>query len=134
MLMIAHRRRTGRGPSRLLRMHVAAGLGLVLGLTATTAPATAGTPDCVSRAEYREVHLGMSRSRVHRVFDTRGTFEDGAAGGYIRVYRGCWLAAGIFVTYRDPGTLPHRVVEKTVVPLYFEGDCPNGICASRPAD
>lgn len=31
--------------------------------------------------------VGMRKARVHAIFDTRGTFHDGQAGGYTRQYR-----------------------------------------------
>lgn len=130
--MTVHRRTPRRTPvGAPLRTVVALALGLVLDLTMTGVTAAADTPDCVSRAEYREVRPGMSKARVHRIFDTGGAFHDGHAGGYTRLYRGCWLAAGVFVSYEDSGTPPHRAFEKSVVPLYFEGDCPAGVCSSR---
>ncbi len=72
-------------------------------LTAVGTP-TQGTPGpCVSRGEYRQVHRGMTRHHVHRVFDTRGrrtafsrndefTFE-------IRRYRGCPRHTAVSVGY-----------------------------------
>jgi hypothetical protein len=35
-------------------------------------PATADTPDCVTRAEFSRVQNAMPRARVHRIFDTPG--------------------------------------------------------------
>jgi hypothetical protein len=36
-------------------------------------PATGDSSACVTRAEYRRVHDGMARVKVHRIFDTNGT-------------------------------------------------------------
>ena len=30
------------------------------------------TPGCVSGAEYRKIHMGMTRVKVRRIFDTKG--------------------------------------------------------------
>lgn len=58
----------------------------------TVGPANADTPRCVSGAEYRKIHKGMSRGKVHRIFDTKGRslFENpGAVHNSAREYRMC---------------------------------------------
>ena len=58
----------------------------------TAGPADADTPGCVSGAEYRKIHKGMARGKVHRIFDTNGTslFENpGAVHNSAREYRMC---------------------------------------------
>ena len=78
--------------TRLLRPVAAAGAGLALavgGAVVTTSPATADTPGCVTKTEYRKIHKGMTKKRVHRIFDTRGWGADGGAGGYSRAYPSC---------------------------------------------
>lgn len=45
------------------------GTGLVL---AAPVAAHADTPNCVGRAEFRQVHRGMTKRKVHRIFDVRG--------------------------------------------------------------
>jgi len=70
----------------------AAGLALALGsLVAATSPAAAAqdTPGCVTKKEYRKIHKGMTKKRVHRIFDTRGWLADGAGGGFSRAYLSC---------------------------------------------
>ena len=47
-------------------------------------PATADTPGCVVRSEFRQVHNGQSRTRVRRVFDTGGRLNSIAAGHEVR--------------------------------------------------
>ena len=42
-------------------------------VTRTTDAAAADNPGCVTRAEYQQIHGGMSQARVHQVFDTAGT-------------------------------------------------------------
>jgi hypothetical protein len=57
----------------------------------------------------------MTKERVHRIFDTRGWFSDGVAGGYTRQYLRCSRAgtdATVAVTYRKDRGEPARVVEK----------------------
>ena len=84
-------------------------------LVVTATPASADTPRCVTHKEYRQVHKGMKKSRVHRIFDIRGEFADGAAGGYTRWYPSCQAYrsegsdAGAHVTY---STWTGRVLEK----------------------
>jgi hypothetical protein len=57
------------------------------GAVATAPAASAVTPGCVTRGEYRHVHNGYTKARVHRIFDTNGDFLDGFAGGYTRITR-----------------------------------------------
>lgn len=40
---------------------------------ALAAPARAGTPGCVTRAEFRNVSKGMRQQTVNRIFDARGS-------------------------------------------------------------
>lgn len=77
---------------------VAAGVALVAPLMLVVGPAGADTPGCVTHAEYRHVHHGMTRGRVHDIFDTSGTslFENpGVVHNSAREYRMCsaWRAA-----------------------------------------
>ena len=53
------------------------------------APASADTPGCVSRAEYRQVHSGMTKAWVRSIFDTKGFFVSGGGGGYVVGYKQC---------------------------------------------
>ena len=62
-------------------------------LTSVSTPAQAATPGrCVSRGEYRQVHRGMTKHHVHRIFDTRGRrtafSRHGGVTAEIRRYRG----------------------------------------------
>jgi hypothetical protein len=63
---------------------------------------------CVTRAEFRRVRRGMTKARVHRIFDTRGRFADGGAGGYSRVYRSCDFRHAAYVEYRGIRRGPDR--------------------------
>jgi hypothetical protein len=54
--------------------------------------ASADTPGCVSGAEYGQIRNGMTRAKVHSIFDTTGTnlFENpGAVHNSAREYRMC---------------------------------------------
>lgn len=65
---------------------------LAVPLVGASPPASADTPGCVSGAEYRRVHDGMTRGAVHRLFDTKGRnlFENpGAVHNSAREYRMC---------------------------------------------
>jgi hypothetical protein len=56
----------------------------------TAAPAAAGyTPGCVDRAEFRKVKDGMTKAKVHEIFDTRGKRMSIGSGGESREYRTC---------------------------------------------
>ena len=61
-------------------------------------PATADTAGCVVRAEYRQVHNGLSRARVHRIFDTSGRVNSIASGHEARTYRACHRPRRSFVS------------------------------------
>lgn len=50
---------------------------ILLSAFATAVPAQADTPGCVTRAEYRHVHKGMTKERVHRIFDARAHRAEG---------------------------------------------------------
>jgi len=47
------------------------------------------TPGCVSLSEFRAVKDGMTQSRVHGIFGTRGHVEYEGSGGVGREYRTC---------------------------------------------
>jgi hypothetical protein len=71
-----------------------ASTAIMLGGTAIIAPAAqADTPGCVTRAEYRSVHKGMTKAKIARVFDTAGhRMAFATSGGYtseIRNYKTC---------------------------------------------
>ncbi len=91
----------------------------------TASPASADTLRCMTRAEYDHVSKGMRKVRVHRIFDTRGTFGDGG-GGYSRLYKecrklppgdGCWAT----VEYSVSSAEVARVAGKR-----WNGWCTNG--------
>jgi hypothetical protein len=74
------------------------------GVAATTAPpASAESRHCVSKGEFKRVHEGMRKGRVHRVFGTRGRrVAYAAANRYsaeIRRYRGCKRRSRVSVAY-----------------------------------
>jgi hypothetical protein len=47
------------------------------------------TPGCVSRAEFRAVKDGMTQSKVHGIFGTRGWVETSGSAGTQRNYNTC---------------------------------------------
>lgn len=65
-------------------------------------PATADTPGCVVRKEFRQVHNGLTQARVHRIFDTSGTLTSvvvvGGARHEVRNYRACHRPGLSFVS------------------------------------
>ena len=75
----------------------------IAGIGVAAPPAQADSPRCVSKGEYRQVHRGMSRGQVHRVFDTRGHRRAFARVGRfrseVRVYRGCGRRSAVSVAY-----------------------------------
>ena len=61
---------------------------LIGSILTAPSPATADTPGCVARTEFQQVHKGMTKNRVHRIFDTSGTLNS-AARHEVRTYRAC---------------------------------------------
>ena len=75
--------------------------------------ASADTPGCVSESEYVQVRNGMTKARVHAIFDTVGTFADGGAGGYARRYQRCNSETGtVIAEFAAPQTGAHRLARK----------------------
>lgn len=61
----------------------------VCSILAAPASAAADTPGCVTRSEFRQVHDGMTKTRVHRGFDTNGRLQSTLRGHEVRTYRAC---------------------------------------------
>jgi hypothetical protein len=59
------------------------------GAVALAPAASADTPGCVTRAEYRQVYQHMTIKQVHAVFDTVGTVHRKFSDGQSRMYRVC---------------------------------------------
>jgi hypothetical protein len=68
-------------------------------------PADAGNSRCVTRAEYRAVHNGMLKGRVHRIFDTRGHrvafAQTRRFTSEVRSYRACSRRTAVSVSYAN---------------------------------
>jgi hypothetical protein len=79
---------------RSTRAAAAAG-ALVAGITVLTVPAIAqaDTNGCVTRSEFRRVHNGMAKARIHRLLDTNGrqssVYTIGRDRYESREYRAC---------------------------------------------
>lgn len=69
------------------------------------APAHADTPLCVTRAEFRQVTKGMTKLRVHRIFDRRGKqvsiFTGSGVTYETRQYRPCLRFSAIQINYEN---------------------------------
>lgn len=84
---------------------------------AAPAAAAAGSPrlaaGCVTQGEYREARIGMSRARVHGIFETAGSVEGGGQRVEIRVYERCGPSDDYAsLTYRQGSSNVWRVIEK----------------------
>ena len=94
---------------------------VVAGGLAITAPADADTGDqrpCVTHREYKRITKGMTKARVHDIFDTKGTFlfrNPGAVHNEAKEYRGC-SGSTVQVQYNNYAAKggPQRVVFKQV--------------------
>ena len=91
----------------LARLLVAAVVATGVMVTVPTA-AEAGWHGCVTKREYKQVHPGMRKKRVHRVFDTSGRKARGWSRP-TREYRACSRlpagAPGYLMFYRANGRL-----------------------------
>jgi hypothetical protein len=98
--------------TRLIRPLAAAGTGLALalgGVMVTAVPAAADTPGCVTKKEYHQIHKGMTKKRVHRIFDThRSWLVDSGSGKYTRTYQSCDLQHAAWITYKRIPNKPDR--------------------------
>jgi hypothetical protein len=67
-------------------------------------PASADTPRCVSRHEYDRITKGMTLTKVHQIFDTKGV-ETGLGGdsGQLRYYDTCTGRGVVQVGYNERG-------------------------------
>lgn len=76
---------------------------VLAGIGGTVPPAHADTNHCVSRGEFGRVHDGMSKRRVHRIFDVRGRrtvfVKVGRFSTEVRRYRGCPRRSRISIVY-----------------------------------
>jgi hypothetical protein len=87
---------------------------LTVALLATLVPASSshasGTPGCVTRAEYKLAHKGMTHAKVAHIFGTSGKRESYAqSGGYafeIRSYKTCSQFSVVTIGFdKNPGGL-----------------------------
>lgn len=68
-------------------------------------PASADTPGCVSRAEYRSVSKGMGKAKIAAVFDTTGSrmayVVSGGNNAETRSYRTCLQYSSVIVLFSN---------------------------------
>jgi hypothetical protein len=78
---------------------VGALLLLAIASTSAVETAAADTPGCVTKGEFRKVHRGFHKRRVHRIFDTAGkqtSWYSGFGTTYEgREYRACTSQYGV---------------------------------------
>ncbi|QBR91400.1 hypothetical protein [Nocardioides euryhalodurans] len=86
-------------------------------VVAPMAPATADTPSCVSRSEFRKVRQNMSKAKVHRIFDVDGRREaishSGAYHAQVRSYKGCGQGSYVSVAFDKAGANPWKLSAKS---------------------
>ncbi len=67
--------------------------------------ASADTPGCVTRKEFKKVERGMSKNRVARIFDTKGrqssSFRSGGDIYQTRKYNPCPRYSYVNVDYKN---------------------------------
>lgn len=59
------------------------------------------TRSCVTKREYRAVKVGMSKTRVHRIFDSKGQLRSRDNGFEFRDYRPCDGFLDYMLRYQD---------------------------------
>ena len=101
------------------------GIASVLALSALTlvpASAHADTPGCVTRAEYRQVTKGMTKTRVDGIFDLKGHREvvsySGGYGSEIRSYKTCSLYSVVSMAFEKRPGGAWRLAAKSAVWTY----------------
>lgn len=62
-------------------------LGVVVLVPVTSA--SAASPGCVTRAEFKRARTGMTQAHVHHIFGTPGVFGGHEPGGHARFYKEC---------------------------------------------
>lgn len=71
----------------------------------SASPAAADTPGCVTEQEFYAVHLGMTKARVHEVFDTSGRLAWRHGDRMHRYYKVCRVRLtrhqAVHVIYRE---------------------------------
>ena len=100
------------------RLLIVAALAVTVSGVAVVPDASADTPRCVSRKEYRAVKKGWTMPRVHDRFDVKGRRAFIMDGYQSREYRACTVSSGVhgtvWVEYeRSGGTW--RVTNKMAV-------------------
>lgn len=97
--MIADIHLSTHGGNTMKKFAAAVAMGIGALVLAPVQPADAAT-NCVSKAEFRKVTHGMTKTRVHRIFDTAGK-QSFVMGGYeSREYKTCTSRYGfVYVDY-----------------------------------
>jgi hypothetical protein len=91
-----------------LKVKLLAALAVVTVASLALVPtASADTPGCVTKTEFRKVHQGDSIRRVHRIFDTKGKQSAYSSGGgyafQIRDHKGCPTYSFVSISYERKG-------------------------------
>lgn len=102
--------------------HAAAMAAVTVGMLVGPATLSAdASHNCVTRGEYRRVERGMTKDRVHRIFDFRGRrdslFRTGRRVDEFRSYRLCFGGRGseAFINYDNyTHGRPLRVFSKSL--------------------
>jgi hypothetical protein len=78
--------------NRNIGKYIAASAAIAMssfGAVALAPAASADTPGCVTRPEFRQVYDHMTIKQVHAIFDTVGTVHRKYSNGHSRTYRVC---------------------------------------------
>ena len=100
-----------------------AGLALIGGALATTSPAdatgTAARSHCVTRAQYKKAHHGMTKAKVDGLWHTHGhRMSIASSSGYaasVWSYNACGQFSTIAVSYEKRGHGAWKLTNKSAV-------------------
>ena len=95
--------------------------GLLTTVDATVGAATAAG-GCVSKAEYKKAHKGMTKKKIDHIFGTKGHREAGAtSGGYrseVWSYRPCTQYSAVSMSFSGYSGGPLKMDAKSAVWSY----------------
>jgi hypothetical protein len=95
--------------------------GMLTTVDATVGSANAAT-GCVSKAEYKKAHRGMTKQKIDHIFGTSGHRQAGAtSGGYrseVWSYRPCTQFSAVSLSFSGTTRSPLKMDAKSAVWSY----------------
>jgi hypothetical protein len=105
--------------SRILALAIASVAAAAAVLVPATAASANATPTCVTRAEYRNVHKGMTLDRVKRITGVAGSRQvfstSGRYSSQIRNFKTCSQFSVVTMSFDKTGANPWHMTYKSAV-------------------